>query len=104
MTVRRCSFGCCASDTALEISQDAVRHDISQHLDHVARMLRIARQAAKYYVTDDVINALADRIARAVHQQQAVDLDTERRRRRRPAAPRPRLRWGNDTGGGPAIA
>ena len=39
----------------------------------------ISRQAAKFYVTDDVIGDMADRIARAVQQQQPIDLDAERR-------------------------
>ena len=53
--------------------------------------MRFGRQAAKMYVTDEVISDMADRIAAAVakHQTTAVtehqglvDLDTERRRRR----------------------
>ena len=42
----------------------------------------ISRQAAKFYVTDDVIGDISDRIARAVQQHQPIDLDAERRRRR----------------------
>ncbi|AGB27246.1 hypothetical protein Mycsm_07150 (plasmid) [Mycobacterium sp. JS623] len=64
--------------------EDAVRHDISDHLDFVARMMRIGRQAAKVYVTDEVIGELADRIAAGVAEAHgAVDLATERRKRRR---------------------
>ncbi len=63
--------------------ESAVRQDISDHLDFVARMMRIGRQAAKIYVTDDVIGELADRIAGAVAEGRgAVDLAAERRRRR----------------------
>jgi hypothetical protein len=70
----------------LETSEDTARHDISEHVDHVAALMRIGRQAANYYVTEDVIAELANRIAGAVHQhheairqRQAVDLDAERR-------------------------
>ena len=58
------------------------RQDISDHLDRVATLMWISRQAAKFYVTDDVIGDMADRIARAVQQHQPIDLDAERRRRR----------------------
>lgn len=61
----------------------AVRQDISDHLDFVARMMRIGRQAAKVYVTDDVIGELAGRIAAGVAEAHGVvDLTTERRKRR----------------------
>ncbi|CDO91205.1 hypothetical protein AWC29_01175 [Mycobacterium triplex] len=78
----------------LTVSEDTARQDISDDLDHVARLVRIGRQAAKVYITDDMISKMADRIAAAVaeHQtataaggiehQHVVDLDTERRRRR----------------------
>jgi hypothetical protein len=76
-------------EDGLEISEDTARHDISEHVDYVATIMRIGRQAAKYYITDEVIAELANRIASAVQQhntairqQQAVDLDAERRRRR----------------------
>ncbi|OCB42129.1 hypothetical protein A5721_28885 [Mycobacterium vulneris] len=44
---------------------DAVRADISDHLDHVAALMRIGRQSAKRYVTDDAIAKMAQRIATA---------------------------------------
>jgi hypothetical protein len=78
----------------LGVSEDAARQDISDHLDHVAAMMRIGRHAAQMYVTDDVISGMADRIAAAIdeHRDQSivdqhsdrpvVDLDAERRRRR----------------------
>lgn len=78
----------------LTVTEDAARQDISGDLDHLARLMRIGRQAAKMYVTDEAISDMADRIAAAVaeHQRTAaaeprsvVDLDTERRRRRRHA-------------------
>jgi Zn-dependent protease with chaperone function len=67
----------------LTVTEDVARQDISDHLDHVAAMMRIGPQAAKMYVTDQVITDMADRIAAAVTAHQGVvDLDTERRRRR----------------------
>ena len=53
------------------MSEDVARHDISDHLDHIAEMMRIGRQAAKMYVTDDVIGDIADRIAAAVRAEEA---------------------------------
>ncbi|ORA23384.1 hypothetical protein [Mycobacterium aquaticum] len=41
----------------------AARDDISDHLDQLAALMRIGRQAAKMYVTDDVIAKMAQRIA-----------------------------------------
>ncbi|OBG17939.1 MULTISPECIES: hypothetical protein [Mycobacterium avium complex (MAC)] len=80
----------------LTVSEDTARQDISDDLDHVARLARIGRQAAKVYITDETISKMADRIAAAVAEHQTataaggvehqhvdvVDLDTERRRRR----------------------
>lgn len=84
----------------LTVSEDTARQDISDDLDHVARLMRIGRQAAKVYITDDAITKMADRIAAAVAELQGappeisgtgqpdiqidavVDLDDERRRRR----------------------
>ena len=66
------------------IDEDIARHDISDHLDYVAEMMRVGRQAAKFYLTDDVITGLADHIAEEVQQRRrgVVDLDAERHRRR----------------------
>lgn len=85
----------------LTLSEDVARQDISDDVDHVARLMRIGRQAAKVYLTDETISSKADRIAAAVAEHQGVttagagrespadvcgkgvvDLDTERRRRR----------------------
>ena len=38
----------------LAITEEVAREDISNHVDDVAERMRIGRQAAKYYVTDDV--------------------------------------------------
>lgn len=76
----------------LTVSEDAARQDISDDLDHLARLMRIGRQAAKVYVTDEEIRSMADRIAAAAADRSGVpapdgrhvvDLDTERRSRRR---------------------
>lgn len=64
----------------LTITEDIAREDISNHVDHVAMMMRIGRQAAKFYVTDDVIREFADRIAKAVGASNVVDLDSRRNR------------------------
>lgn len=53
----------------LTISEDVAREDISNHVDLVAAMMRIGRQAAKPYVTDDTISSLADRIGQEVRRQ-----------------------------------
>lgn len=55
----------------LTISEETAREDISDHVDHVAEMMRVGRQAAKYYVTPEVISDMADRIARHVDQHLA---------------------------------
>jgi hypothetical protein len=47
-------------DTTLP--EATAREVISDHLDTTARLMRIGRQAAKFYVTDEVINTIADRI------------------------------------------
>jgi hypothetical protein len=72
----------------LTIAEDIARDDISDHVDYVATMMRIGRQAAKYYVTDQVISDMADRIASAVRQHQdalrqgdVADLDARRQLR-----------------------
>ncbi|MEX3645308.1 hypothetical protein [Mycolicibacterium porcinum] len=70
----------------LELTEDTARQDISERLDHVATLMRIGRQAARRYVTDEVIADHADRIAQAVRDHHpttgVVDLAEERRRRR----------------------
>ena len=55
----------------LEVSEAVAREDISNHVDHVAAMMRIGRRAAKVYVTDDTISGMADRIGREVERQLA---------------------------------
>ncbi len=52
----------------LQLSEDTAREDISNHVDLVAELMRVGRQAAKAYVTDDVISQMVDRIAAAVQQ------------------------------------
>lgn len=55
----------------LQISEDIAREDISSHVDLVAERMRIGRQAAKVYITDDFVAGLAQHIARAVNQHRA---------------------------------
>jgi hypothetical protein len=71
----------------LAITDDVAREDIANHVDRVASMMRIGRQAAKYYVTDDVIEGFAAHIVAAVGANNVVDLDARRSRRRFPPAP-----------------
>ncbi|EHI13119.1 hypothetical protein KEK_08057 [Mycolicibacterium thermoresistibile ATCC 19527] len=67
----------------LTLTEDAARETISDQVDHVAAMMRIGRQAAKRYVTDDAITRMADRIAAAVHEAETTP---------EPSQPRPQLR------------
>ncbi|QBC87409.1 hypothetical protein B6K05_023590 [Mycobacterium avium subsp. hominissuis] len=50
---------------------DAIRDDISDHLNFVAQRMRIQRRSAKMYITDEVIDDLANRIATTVRRRQA---------------------------------
>lgn len=58
----------------MTITEDVARDDISGHVDRVAMMMRIGRRAAKFYVTEDVISDMADRIARYVSQHGAREV------------------------------
>lgn len=70
------------------ITEDTARDDISSHVDLVAMMMRVGRQAAKVYVTDETISDMADRIANVIHMHNdaiqrgdVADLDARRRLR-----------------------
>jgi hypothetical protein len=68
----------------MTLPEDTLRALISDHLDTTARLMRIGRQAAKYYVTDDVISNIADQILgvdKAQDQPNVVSFATERRKR-----------------------
>lgn len=65
----------------LAITEEVAREDISNHVDRVASMMRIGRQAAKYYVTDDVIEGFAAHIAAAVGSNNVIDLEGYRQHR-----------------------
>jgi hypothetical protein len=58
---------------------------ISDHLDGTATLMRIGRQAAKFYVTDDVIGKIADQLLGidAGHGEPDVVSMLDRRRRKR---------------------
>lgn len=49
----------------LEVSEELARQDISKHLDFVAERMRVSRQSAKMYITDEVILEMSNRVARA---------------------------------------
>ncbi|OIN80846.1 hypothetical protein BMG05_10960 [Mycobacterium malmoense] len=53
----------------------AMREEVSEHLDFVAERMRIGRQAAKMYVTNDVIDQMAYRLATEVRQRQVKGRD-----------------------------
>lgn len=53
----------------MQIDEATARDDISSHVDLVAERMRIGRQAAKVYVTDDVVEGLAEHIARTVNRE-----------------------------------
>jgi hypothetical protein len=74
-------------DYELTHSEDVARQFISDHLDSVAARMRIGRQAARYYVTDEFIEDLVDELvgARSGNQADASNvvslLETRRMRR-----------------------
>jgi hypothetical protein len=71
----------------MTLPEDVARQLISDHHDGVAKRMRIGRQAARYYVTDEVIEALADELVGARSSDEADDsnvvslAETQRRRR-----------------------
>ena len=75
-------------DYEMALPEDVVRDLISDHLDTTARLMRIGRQAAKFYVTDDVITGLAHQILGIdqgeVEDGVVVSLTAARRRRKHP--------------------
>lgn len=74
------------SEYQMTLPDDVVRELISDHLDTTARLMRIGRQAAKFYVTDDVIGKIADQILGIDHAKAddgVVSLAAARRRRNR---------------------
>jgi hypothetical protein len=52
-------------DFEFTLPEDVVRQLISDHLDGVAARMRIGRQAARFYVTDEVIQKIADKLVGA---------------------------------------
>jgi hypothetical protein len=74
------------SEYEMTLPEDVARKRISDHLDTTARLMRIGRQAAKFYVTDDVIGKIADQILgidRAEGERNVVSLAVTRRRKNR---------------------
>lgn len=55
----------------LQITETIARETVSDQVDLVAELMRIGRQAAKVYVTDDKISEIADRIGTAVLEHRA---------------------------------
>lgn len=78
----------CLGEYELTLAEDVTRQLISDHLDGVAAGMRIGRQAARYYVTDEVIQSLADELAGSrsgtdYDAGNVVSLSDTRRNRRR---------------------
>ncbi|MCX2931718.1 hypothetical protein ORI20_15660 [Mycobacterium sp. CVI_P3] len=70
----------------MALPEEAARQVISDHLDRTATLMRIGRQAAKFYVTDDVIRKIADQllgIDAAQGEPDVVSLLERRRRKHR---------------------
>lgn len=55
----------------LETPEDRARERISEQVDFTAERMRIGRQAAKYYVTQELVEKMADTTARAFRKAQA---------------------------------
>lgn len=62
-----------ADQHGIRITEDVAREDISTQVDRVAERMRIGRQAAKYYVTEDYLRKFGDHIAKAIREAQAAD-------------------------------
>lgn len=62
-----------ADQHGIGITEDIAREDISTQVDRVAERMRIGRQAAKYYVTEDYLCKFGDFVANAIREAQAVD-------------------------------
>lgn len=62
-----------SEEHGLNITEATAREDISSQVDFTAERMRVGRQAAKYYVTEDVVRGLGDHIAQAVRSAQAQD-------------------------------
>lgn len=62
-----------ADQHGIRITEDIAREDISTQVDRVAERMRIQRQSAKYYVTEDYLIKLGDHIASAIREAQALD-------------------------------
>ncbi|WP_079624769.1 hypothetical protein [Mycobacteroides abscessus] len=62
-----------ADEHGIRVGEDIAREDISTQVDGVAKRMRIGRQAAKYYVTEDYLRKFGDHIARVIREAQAAD-------------------------------
>lgn len=53
----------------LQLGEQAARDTISDHVDRVAEAMRIGRQAAKMYVTEETVSKIADQIGHEVNRR-----------------------------------
>lgn len=75
----------CLGEYELTLPEDVGRQLISDQLDGIAERMRIGRQAARYYFTDDALQTLADELVGARSSDDAsnvVSLSQTRRIRR----------------------
>jgi hypothetical protein len=75
----------CLAEYELAVPEDVARQLISDHLDGIAERMRIGRQAARYYFTDEAIQTLADELVGSRSSADAsnvVSLAETRRNRR----------------------
>jgi hypothetical protein len=73
-------------DCGFTLPEDAARQLISDHLDGVGARMRIGRRAARFYVTDEVIQKIADKLVAALpsdsDDRNVISLAAIRRQRR----------------------
>lgn len=75
----------CLTEYELTLPEDVARQLISDHLDGIAERMRIGRQAARYYFTDEAVQTLADELVGSGSGTDATSVVSlaEKRRNRR---------------------
>lgn len=72
------------AEYGMVLPEDTAREVISGHLDTTARLMRVGPQAAEFYVTHEVVSAMADQILgidKARRASNVISLAAERRKR-----------------------
>ncbi|SHQ38646.1 Uncharacterised protein [Mycobacteroides abscessus subsp. abscessus] len=70
MNERTAQFMARLAARGLEIPEDRARERISNQVDFTAERMRIGRQAAKRYVTQDLVEKMADKTAESFRKAQ----------------------------------